>query len=85
MRYDKDVTALYKLICDVNPDMIQTRNLNMDPDWYIRELGLEKLEPVLIGMDNWIKHTRSQFPGVKLGYFNPPREEMKREHFFFEM
>ncbi len=75
--HEQEINALDKLIHDVQPDMIQTRNLNMDPDWYIRELGLEKLEPVFIGMDNWINHMRSQFPGVKLGYFNPPRAEME--------
>jgi pyruvate-formate lyase-activating enzyme len=80
-----EMNALRALLGKVKPNMIQTRNLNMDPEWYMRELGLETLTPDFIGMRGWIERTRAAFPWIKLGYFNPPREEMKREHFEFEI
>ncbi len=78
-----EMAALHTLITEVKPNMIQTRNLNIDPEWYIQELGLEKLKPDFIGMPDWINYIRTSYPWIKLGYFNPPREEMKREHFGF--
>jgi len=63
--------------------MIQTRNLNIDPELYIEELHLLDLSPEFMGIKNWIRHIKKKFPWVKLGYFNPPREKMKEKHFGF--
>jgi hypothetical protein len=52
-------------------DMIQTRNLNIDPEWYINSLELSKLEGKSLGMVPWIEAIRKGFPKVVLGYFNP--------------
>jgi hypothetical protein len=30
-------------------------------------------------MGNWVSHLRNNFPSVKLGYFNPPKEEIRAE------
>jgi len=78
-----ELGALEKLIREVRLNMIQTRNLNIDPDWYIEALTLNDLEQDSLGMRNWIEHIRKSFPWIKLGYFNPPREEMKEKHFRF--
>jgi pyruvate-formate lyase-activating enzyme len=78
-----EMAALHSFINKTKPNMIQTRNLNIDPEWYITALGLEVLAPDFIGMHGWIDRTRAAFPWIKLGYFNPPREEMKKEHFGF--
>lgn len=81
--HKQEITALDTLIRSVKPNMLQTRNLNMDPDWYMQELELDALEPSFIGMREWISHIHTSFPWVKLGYFNPPQEEMKEAHFAF--
>jgi len=78
-----EISALDKIIRTVKMNMIQTRNLNIDPEWYIDELGLQNLRPEFTGMKKWINHITNEFPWIKLGYFNPPREEMKEEHFQF--
>jgi pyruvate-formate lyase-activating enzyme len=80
-----EMAALHTLISKVKPNMIQTRNLNIDPQWYIQELELEALAPDFIGMRNWIDRIHASFPWIKLGYFNPPHEEMNKEHFLFEL
>jgi len=76
-----ELQALESLILDTGINMIQTRNLNMDPDWYIDELGLGALEPEFIGMRRWVQRMNETYPQIALGYFNPPREEMRRRGF----
>jgi len=62
--------ALYSLLTTFQPDRIQLRNLNMDPEWYLRCVGIDK--PVKsMGMRNWLKKLRNDFPALQLGYFNP--------------
>lgn len=55
-------------------NMIQWRNLNFDPLRYWKTMnGLTRHgEP--IGMENLISRVRKQFPKVRHGYFNPPKE-----------
>lgn len=77
--HPEEVAALETIIEQVN--MIQARNMNIDPEWYIDILELEKLSAEAIGVRQWIAHIRQRFPWVKFGYFNPPREEMKAEHY----
>lgn len=69
--YDREFRALRKFLRKTKIDMIQTRNLNIDPEWYRESLGLSKLEGKPVGMVKWIKAIRKEFPGVLLGYFNP--------------
>ena len=63
--------------------MIQTRNLNIDPEWYIKEMGLDGFRQERTGLANWLSIVHERFPWIKTGYFNPPRREMKVEHFEF--
>lgn len=63
--------ALRKLISETRPDLIQMRNLNIDPDWYLDELRPD-LSEKKIGIRALISRIRDEFPDVGLGYFNPP-------------
>jgi MoaA/NifB/PqqE/SkfB family radical SAM enzyme len=74
--HPQEIAALEKLISDTKINMIQTRNLNIDPDWYLDKLDLRDLPQEQIGMQNWFSHIQKTFPSIKLGYFNPPKEEM---------
>ena len=56
--------------CEVN--MIQTRNLNIDPEWYMEELGIGASRARPMGMRAWVEQLREKYPNVRLGYFNPP-------------
>jgi wyosine [tRNA(Phe)-imidazoG37] synthetase (radical SAM superfamily) len=63
--------ALRRLITETRLDLIQMRNLNIDPDWYQESLGPDTKEKKL-GVKRLISRIRDEFPDVKLGYFNPP-------------
>jgi len=79
--HPQEIAALEKLISEVKINMIQTRNLNIDPDWYLDELSLRDLEQEQIGMRNWVSRIREKYPWIKLGYFNPPKEELELVEF----
>jgi pyruvate-formate lyase-activating enzyme len=81
--HPEEMAAFFRLVRTARPDMVQLRNLNIDPEWYIRELGLERLRGKPRGMPAWIDEMRRRFPGIRLGYYNPPRSEIsrwRREH-----
>lgn len=89
--HPEEVSALESLIEEVKINMIQARNLNIDPEWYIEELGLGELAAAEgnsaakpLGIPGWIERISQKFPWIKWGYFNPPREEMQREHYNWE-
>jgi hypothetical protein len=50
--------------------MIQTRNLNIDPDFYFDLIGFRESEP--IGIRSLVGLLREEFPDMRLGYYNPP-------------
>jgi len=66
-----EFTALCKLIDDCQPDFIQLRNLNMDPDWYLDELKFVPTGKPL-GILKWLELLKMEFPHLRFGYFNPP-------------
>jgi pyruvate-formate lyase-activating enzyme len=69
--HPSELNALKKLLHMTKLDMIQTRNLNIDPLWLIDELGLRKLTGNPIGIISWISEIRKCFPKTRMGYFNP--------------
>jgi pyruvate-formate lyase-activating enzyme len=62
--------SLRKLISETTVDLIQMRNLNIDPEWYLSEIGFDRKEKKL-GIRELISRIRNEFPNLKLGYFNP--------------
>jgi pyruvate-formate lyase-activating enzyme len=68
--------ALRKVIKETNLKMIQWRNFNIDPDWYLGKMGIT--EPMdVFGIRNMMDMLREEFPNLKYGYFNPPMERIK--------
>ncbi len=55
--------------------MIQWRNLNIDPDYYLHKISFLEAEPSL-GMHNLLKKLSNEFPNLKFGYFNPSKERI---------
>jgi hypothetical protein len=68
--------ALRKLIIDTDLCMIQWRNFNIDPDWYLGKIGMVDNGDIL-GMKQMMELLREEFPKLKYGYFNPPMERIK--------
>jgi hypothetical protein len=68
--------ALRILIRNTELNMIQWRNFNIDPDWYLGKLGITDAgEPM--GIKQMMALLKAEFPALKYGYFNPPIERIK--------
>ena len=73
---EEEYEALRKLIQDTDLNMIQWRNFNIDPDWYLGKLGVTETGECM-GVKQLQELIHEEFPQVKFGYFNPPMERMK--------
>lgn len=72
----EEYEALRKLIKDTDLSMIQWRNFNIDPDWYLGRLGITDTGECL-GIKQLQELIHEEFPHLKYGYFNPPMERIK--------
>jgi MoaA/NifB/PqqE/SkfB family radical SAM enzyme len=72
----EEYEALRKLIRDTDLTMIQWRNFNIDPDWYLGRIGVSDTGECL-GVRQLMELIHEEFPRVKYGYFNPPMERIK--------
>ena len=72
----EEYEALRQLIMDTNLKMIQWRNFNIDPDWYLGKIGIADSGEV-IGVKQMQELIREEFPDLKFGYYNPPMERIK--------
>lgn len=68
--------ALRQLIKETNLKMIQWRNFNIDPDWYLGKIGATDTGECM-GVQQLLLEIRNEFPDLKYGYFNPPMERIK--------
>jgi sulfatase maturation enzyme AslB (radical SAM superfamily) len=72
----EEYEALRKLIQHTQLSMIQWRNFNIDPDWYMGRMNITDTGECL-GVKKLQQLIRQEFPQVKFGYFNPPSERIK--------
>ena len=72
----EEYEAMRELIKDTGLNMIQWRNFNIDPDWYLGKLGVVETGE-FIGIKQMMELLHEEFPEVKFGYFNPPAERMR--------
>lgn len=70
-----ELDALRKLIEETNLKMIQWRNFNIDPDWYLGKINVQDTGE-RYGVRQFMDIIHEEFPAVKYGYFNPPKERM---------
>jgi molybdenum cofactor biosynthesis enzyme MoaA len=71
-----EVAALLSFLDSHPVDMIQWRNLNFDPVRYWQIMKNRSLDE-LMGMGTLLSKIRQTFPGLKFGYFNPPKEKFR--------
>ena len=64
-----EIEALESLISDYGIDMIQWRNLNIDPELYWKEINPPAQDG--IGIKKMIEYFKKAFPKLRHGYFNP--------------
>lgn len=72
----EEYEALRTVIRETGLNMIQWRNFNIDPDWYLGKIGVTETGDVL-GIKQLMELIREEFPEVKFGYYNPPMERIK--------
>jgi pyruvate-formate lyase-activating enzyme len=67
---EEEVEGLIDLIKETNLDLIQMRNLNIDPDLYLKAMGRGEG----MGISKMMDVLRREFPSLQFGYFNRTKE-----------
>ncbi|WP_223924087.1 radical SAM protein [Geobacter sp. AOG2] len=67
----EEVEALLRFLGETGIDMIQMRNLSIDPDFYNQEMGVSGKG---IGMYRLLERLKREFPKVQFGYYNRTKE-----------
>lgn len=75
----EEYEALRKLIKDTDLSMIQWRNFNIDPDWYMGKIGVHETGEML-GVKQLMELIREEFPKLRFGYFNPSIERIRGDY-----
>lgn len=65
--------SLRSFIKDYDINMIQWRNFNIDPEWYLKKMNIFTQEKT-IGIKTMILNIKKEFPHLYNGYFNPGEE-----------
>ncbi len=66
----REMEALLELLSRYKVDMLQIRNLNIDPDLYAEVVPPPRDKA--IGILDWISSLRRELPGLKIGNHTPP-------------
>jgi pyruvate-formate lyase-activating enzyme len=67
---EEEIKGLIRLIRRTKLNLIQMRNLNIDPDLYLKAMGSGSG----IGLIRMMEILRSEFPRLQFGYFNRTKE-----------
>jgi pyruvate-formate lyase-activating enzyme len=72
-----EADALFGFLQNFPINMIQWRNLNFDPVRYWEKMDTVASSGEPMGMEILLQQVREQFPALKFGYFNPPKEKFR--------
>lgn len=67
---EEEWDALCRFLKGTNVDLIQMRNLNIDPEWYLKTLNISQ-NAKAIGILRWMQRLKDRFPDLRFGYYNP--------------
>lgn len=67
----REFEALCRVIAETGLDLIQMRNLNIDPEWYLKTLNIPPGGKAM-GVRRLMERLKERFPHLRFGYFNPP-------------
>ncbi len=73
-----EIDALVQLVESAGVDLVQMRNLNIDPSLYLDALGASEQG---IGMRQMLEQVKARVPGLQYGYFNRTRDNFFPEGF----
>ncbi len=74
---EPEVSAFVDLVRKSRVQMIQMRNLSIDPELYLDLFPPQNGQA--IGILNLIRLLKKEFPQMEIGYFNRPRELFKKQ------
>jgi len=69
---EEELDAVLALVRETRADMIQMRNLSIDPELYLRTVPPARGK--CVGIRTVLRTIRREFPNVEIGYFNRPKE-----------
>lgn len=67
---EKEVESLEGFLARFPVSMLQARNHNIDPDYYLDAIGFEESDP--LGIEALLKRLRLRHGKMRIGYYNPP-------------
>lgn len=72
---EQEVEGLMELIKKTRLDLIQMRNLNIDPDLYLTAMG----KGSGMGISKMMGFLKKEFPSLEFGYFNRTKELFRQD------
>jgi len=75
----EEIAALTGFLHKYPIHLIQWRNLNFDPIRYWKKMNAAEPHGEPIGMEKLLNRICKQFPKLKFGYFNPPKENFGKK------
>jgi wyosine [tRNA(Phe)-imidazoG37] synthetase (radical SAM superfamily) len=72
-----ELEAVSDLIENTDIDLVQMRNLNIDPEYYRENLPRGAVQEGM-GIGEFMRRLRERFPHLQYGYFNPSKETYAR-------
>jgi len=69
---EEELEAFLTLLRETGLDMVQMRNLSIDPEMYLGQIPVPRGK--LLGIRGVLRAIRREFPRVEIGYFNRPKE-----------
>ena len=73
---EEEVKGLIELIRTTGLDLVQMRNLNIDPDLYLKAMGRGSG----MGITKMMDILKKEFPNLHFGYFNRTKESFKNRN-----
>ena len=73
---EEELDALSEMIEDTGLEMIQLRNLNVDPEVYHRILPPDSVQEGM-GTPRLMRALEKRHPHLRFGYYNPPKERFR--------
>jgi len=74
---DEELDAISALVEETDLDLIQMRNLNIDPELYRERMPAGAVREGF-GVGEFMRRLRARFPHLRYGYFNPAKETYAR-------
>lgn len=72
---EEELDALCAFIARTRIDMVQLRNLNIDPD--VLTSALPGPKGRVLGIEEFVQEIRARFPSLRMGNFSPSRERLQ--------